>query len=154
MRTSFKMAYVRQPSPQPYLLGKVVTRKDIGCLYKDITTQTENAQNAVAPDVKKDTLPVQCKQQPVNQPLRPVRKRKRPIRYRDSAHASSVQSASDSGTFYKVKRVLGQRPKGGTTEYLVHFAGEPAQNAIWTPWGDLNSKTQNLVKSNPPPVLQ
>ncbi|KAK3097378.1 hypothetical protein FSP39_009117 [Pinctada imbricata] len=148
-----KMAYVRQPSPQPYLLGKVVSRKDIGCTHRNIASQTEphidNSQNtAVTLDASGGN------QQSTNHKSRPIRKRRKPLRYRDSDHVSSLQSASDSGTFYKVKRILGQRTMNGKTEYLVHFSGEPAQNAIWTAIGDLNPKMQSFVKNNPPPVLQ
>lgn len=49
-------------------------------------------------------------------------------------------SASSDSTFYKIKRILGQRRTPIGIEYLVRFAGEPAQNDIWIPESDQNVK--------------
>ena len=40
-------------------------------------------------------------------------------------------SESSDNEFYKIKCVLAQRPTAAGLEYLVHFAGEPAQNMFF-----------------------
>ncbi|KAK3096224.1 hypothetical protein FSP39_024622 [Pinctada imbricata] len=146
-----KIAFVRAPSPSPYLTSEVVTRTDLETTQESRATQTQD-------------IPVQGHQPRIQsddsakenvQPLRPKRlNRKRPIRYRNSDHISTVpdSSCSDAGKFFKVKRIIGQRGSDSNKEYLIQFAGEPAQNAVWTKWKDLNPKLQEVVKSYPPPL--
>ena len=173
-----KMAYVRAPSPQPYLLGPVVTRTTVSHTLSDKHTQTDTqphrevipelglhdiAQEDLRPKEPKHTLPKDhskvehCNPPVPQESLRPRRLRRKPLRYRDLDHSdplsAEISSMSDSGTLYKVKRVLGQRGSGNSKEYLVHFCGEPAQNSMWLPWEALNAKTQQVIKQKPPPLL-
>nr|XP_022297526.1 uncharacterized protein LOC111106938 [Crassostrea virginica] len=143
-----KMAYVRAPSPQPYLLGPVVTRTTVSHTLSDKHTQTDTQ-----PD--REVIPELGLHDIATEDLR--RLRRKPLRYRDLDHSdplsAEIKSMSDSGTLYKVKRVLGQRGSGNSKKYLVHFCGEPAQNSMWLPWGALNAKTQQVIKQKPPPLL-
>ena len=95
---------------------------------------------------------------PVTPPPRPQRVRRKPVRYRNSSHVSAISdtnsSLSDKGKFYKVKKVIGQRGTDPNKEYLIHYVGEPAQNAVLTLWKDLNETLKRVVKSKPPPVLK
>ena len=43
--------------------------------------------------------------------------------------------------------MLAQRQTSAGLEYLVHFAGEPAQNAIWIPDLGLNVKAMEYIKT-------
>ena len=158
-----KMAYVRQPSPLPYLMGPVTTRKDLQPKVSDHSTQTDEIHIATppeqhSPDVQTETVSAESDQQPLSPdtlPKRPVRTRRKPLRFRDSDHISSLTSGCfDSGQYYKVKRVIGQRIQNNKTSYLVQFSGEPAQNAMWISWEDLSPKAKRVVKSKPPPILQ
>ena len=85
---------------------------------------------------------------------RPKRNIRKPKRYCDSDHVDAKDlSASSDNTFYKIKRVLAQRQTPNGVEYLVHFAGEPAQNAIWIPESDLNVKARQYVKTKSVPFI-
>jgi hypothetical protein len=56
--------------------------------------------------------------------------------------ASWFETTSETeSTFYKIKRILAQR-KRDKPEYLVQFMGEPAQNAVWTTFDQLNPQAQ------------
>jgi hypothetical protein len=168
-----KMAYVRASSPQPYLLGPVVTHTTVSVASSDKHTQTDIRPNQglypqdpqVNDEVQEENKVAVPENRTSRGPkphapperVRPCRRRTKPLRYRDSDHQDplsvEISSMSDSGMLYKVKRVLGQRRSGHSKEYLVHFAGEPAQNSMWLPLEALNAKTQQLVKQKPPPFL-
>ena len=57
--------------------------------------------------------------------------------------------SSDSDSYHKIKRVLGQRD----SKYLVQIVGEPADNAVWVASSALNAKAKRAIKINPPPTL-
>lgn len=147
------MAYVREPNPQPFLLGSITTHQDIPQSV-DSSTQTSNLQ----PEPILQT-PVVVPKAPPPPPLpnlnRPVRKRQKPIRYRDTVDISisSEESSLSEDVYYKVKKIIGQRKNGDSVEYLVQFAGEPAQNAMWIPFSDLNTKARNALLKSQPPML-
>ena len=86
-----------------------------------------------------------------------MRKRQRPIRFQgstfDSDSSAGNMTHTESDTYFKIKRVLARRNRNGRTEYLVQFSGEPAQNALWIPYEQLNPHTQQFVRSNPTPVI-
>ena len=121
------------------------------------------AQEDLRPKEPKHTLPKDhskvehCNPPVPQESLRPRRLRRKPLRYRDLDHSdplsAEISSMSDSGTLYKVKRVLGQRGSGNSKEYLVHFCGEPAQNSMLLPWEALNAKTQQVIKQQLLPLL-
>jgi hypothetical protein len=64
-----------------------------------------------------------------------------------------MSETSDTSKFYKIRRILGQRQGQNAIEYFVQFKGEPAQNAIWIPFHDLNRQTQKQVILKPPPKI-
>ena len=86
-------------------------------------------------------------------PDRPRRTICKPIRYRHCDSHDTGYSGSSDSSFYKVKKVLAQRGQGNKLEYLIHFKGEPAQNAMWLPFNCLNSCTKRIVLENPPVQL-
>ena len=158
-----KMAYVRQPSPLPHLMGPVTTRKDLKPKVSDHSTQTDEIHIATppeqhSPDVQTENVSAESDQQPLSPdtlPKRPVRNRRKPLPFLDSDHISSLTSGCfDSGQYYKVKRVIWQRIQNNKTSYLVQFSGEPTQNEMWISWEDLLPKAKRVVKSKPPPILQ
>ena len=87
---------------------------------------------------------------------RPQRKRKKPSRYNDDEFIQSFNDSisTDSGRYYKVKRILAKRETTNGPLYLVHFVGEPAQNARWLEENKLDVKTRKLMKSKPPPLIE
>ena len=86
--------------------------------------------------------------------VRPKRTIRKPKRYCDSNHLDIKDlSVSSDNEFYKIKRVLAQRPTAAGLEYLVQFAGEPAQNAIWIPDSGLNVKAKEYIKSKSIPFI-
>ncbi|MEW8548163.1 MAG: DDE-type integrase/transposase/recombinase, partial [Candidatus Thiodiazotropha sp.] len=86
--------------------------------------------------------------------IRPRRIIVKPKRFRDSDHVNLKDySVSSEPEFYRIKRVLAQRKTPSGLEYLVHFAGEPAQNAIWIPDSDLNVKAKAYVKNKSIPFI-
>ena len=82
---------------------------------------------------------------------RSTRKCNEPVRFRD--YSESISETSDTSKFYKIRRILGQRQGQNAIEYFVQFKGEPAQNAIWIPFHDLNRQTQKQVILKPPPKI-
>ena len=141
-----KIAYVRAPAPSPYLTSEVKTRINLHVPTDDKCVQTDPPK------------PVADPPKPATPPPRPQRVRRKPVRYRNSSHVSAISdtnsSLSDKGKFYQVKKVIGQRGTDPNKEYLIHYVGEPAQNAVWTLWKDLNETLKRVVKSKPPPVLK
>ncbi|KAK3105335.1 hypothetical protein FSP39_022873 [Pinctada imbricata] len=153
-----KIAFVRAPTPSPYLTSKVKTSIDVHittdnkCVQTDSSVPVTNLPLQVTPQVTPQ------RSQHLRSPSpRPKRIRRKPVRYRNSSHVSDISdinSLSDKGKFFKVKKVIGQRGSNSDKEYLIHYVGEPAQNAVWTKWVDLNDKLKRVVKSNPPPILK
>ena len=85
--------------------------------------------------------------------LRPKRATVKPKRFRDSDHTDFKDSSVSSDTeFYRIKRVLARQTSNGL-EYLVHFADEPAQNAIWIQDSSLNVKAKEYVKNKSIPFI-
>ncbi|CAG2242619.1 unnamed protein product [Mytilus edulis] len=137
-----KIAYVRAPEPSDYFLSKVYTA-EINRESDDPTTDSDSEHTEAI-------LPL-----PQTQPVvrRSTRTRKRPIRFQLSTldTNSSDEFTTQSDTYYKVKRILSQRKINEKTEYRVQFKGEPAQNALWIPFEQLNEHTKKMVQSKPPP---
>ena len=86
---------------------------------------------------------------------RSTRNKKKPIRFQDDSFTEPGDNSvsSDGHRFYKVKRILAKKLIDGTWSYLVHFAGEPAQNACWVKELQLDTKTRKLVRIRPPPQI-
>lgn len=138
-----KQGYIRKPNPSPYF--KVIkTSKDIKFVNAETQTSIVKQNAAVTPV------------QEIRTSKRQVRK---PIRFRDYNHVDPIEEvtghsvSSDSDGFHKVKRILAQRLNGERREYLVHVSGEPADNAIWVPFSNLNAKARFAIEKRPPPLL-
>lgn len=144
-----KAAYVREPTPSPYFIPSVTTKisQDIACEDKGIQTEIikhTGTQDNVLPTAESVRPSVSNQGNPSARTIR------KPVRYMDTQVSGSESSFSDS-KYFKVKKVLAQRTVNDQTQYLVHFSDEPAQNAMWLDFDDLNSTTKQLVLSNPPP---
>ncbi|CAG2243081.1 unnamed protein product [Mytilus edulis] len=137
-----KIAHVRAPTKSDYFLSKVHTA-EINRESDDPSTDSDSEHTEAIPPL------------PQTQPVvrRSTRTRKRPIRFQLSTldTNSSDEFTTQSDTYYKVKRILSQRKINGKTEYRVQFKGEPAQNALWIPFEQLNEHTKKMVQSKPPP---
>lgn len=149
-----KMAYVRQPDPTPYFLGKIVTYEngqndDTENISPNV--HTENNMT-VSPDM---TVPSANNSQSDRQVVRrSSRTRKAPDRFGVKVDdVLSDESVPDKRGFHKIKRVLGQRIINGNKQFLIQFSGEPAENALWVPLSNLNEKLKNAVQATPPPVI-
>lgn len=83
--------------------------------------------------------------------------RKRPVKFREiSEHDSDtddIYSPSDSSMYHKVNLILGQRTTNGKTGYIVHFKGEPAHNAMWLSFDQLNDQAKETVFKYPPKTI-
>lgn len=81
----------------------------------------------------------------------------KPLRYRTSSNddpeSTSDLSSTSSGEQYKIKRILAQRKTDSGIEYLIHFVGEPSQNAQWLPASFLNDIARKVVTTRPPPFV-
>jgi hypothetical protein len=139
-----KKAFVREPTPSDFF--SVVSSRQVA--VKDQSCQTE-----AIPD-----------QQPTEPPIpentkRPKRIIKRPHRNRDENYVDprslAIYSASsDTEECHKIKKILGQRHTPTGLQYLIHVAGEPADNAFWVGPSYLNSKARETVRVAPPPFIE
>ncbi len=148
-----KMAYVRCPNPLPYFPDTVLTH---------IPPTADSDPSDSLPTAVPETADKPCTSHPPPLPpplsppaatsSRPQRTRKPPVRYGQPVPLDST--GSESPVYHHIKRVLAQRTgNSGTTEYLVHISGEPAQNAIWVPLSSLDAKAKQSVRVKPPPSV-
>ena len=108
---------------------------------------TKNTENTSDDDIQDLHLPRRS---------RPKRQIRKPVRYLSNSeygHQTSVESSSTDSTYFKFKLILAQRTRNGNQEYLVQHKGEPAQNAFWTPFEQLNETAKQSVTKRPPPVI-
>lgn len=150
------MAYVRRPDPSPYFLGKVATYENGQVNDTEIVSPNVHTENNMirSPDTTIPTVATNQSDRPVVR--RSSRTRKAPDRFGvkvDIDHVLSDESVPDKSSFYKIKRVLGQRSLNANKQYLIQFSGEPAENALWVPLSNLNEKLKKAVQANPPPVI-
>ena len=109
-----------------------------------------NSNNATDEQTKK------CKGKSIQSPIRKsTRLKKKPARFEDESFTDPGDKtvSSDENRFYKVKRILARKIMDGTMSYLVHFIGEPAQNARWLKESDFDKKTRDLINHRPPPQI-
>ncbi|CAG2237233.1 unnamed protein product [Mytilus edulis] len=109
-----------------------------------------NSNNATDEQTKK------CKGKSIQSPIRKsTRLKKKPARFEDESFTDPGDKtvSSDENRFYKVKRILARKIVDGTMSYLVHFIGEPAQNARWLKESDFDKKTRDLINHRPPPQI-
>lgn len=83
---------------------------------------------------------------------RPKRQIEKPACFQTNESNYNETTSETESTFYKIKRILAQR-KRDKPEYLVQFMGEPAQNAVWTTFDQLNPQVQKSVVRRPPPIV-
>lgn len=155
-----KMAFVREPSPMPYFMDKVVTRIETPIPEPpqsnlEVTQATGPSQDRPLPTkvVSKEaglsqdsaSLPT-----PISRPKRSIRK---PLRFRNSDHTAGDIVSSDSSSQFKIKRVIGQRLVGDDARYKVTLRGEPSHNSFWVSKNDLDAKARQRVNMYPPPLL-
>lgn len=155
-----KMAFVREPSPMPYFMDKVVTRIETPIPEPpqsdlEVTQATGPSQDRPLPTkvVSKEaglsqdsaSLPT-----PIARPKRSIRK---PLRFRNSDHTAGDIVSSDSSSQFKIKRVIGQRLVGDDAQYKVTLRGEPSHNSFWVSKNDLDAKARQRVNMYPPPLL-
>lgn len=150
-----KIAYIRAPQPTDYFVPEVRTKigrtGKVEPLDKDTTTDNQTVDNIVSESSDTD------RSSSALAPLRrSTRVRKRPVRFEglsfDNA-SSSDNGATTSDTYYKIKRILAQRTRDGQKEYKVQFKGEPAQNAMWIPYDQMNSHAKTVINRKPVPQL-
>ena len=79
---------------------------------------------------------------------RPARKIRKPVRYQSNISDYGGSTSETDTSYYKIKRILAQR-KRKKPEYLVHFKGEPAQNAVYLTFDQLNAQAQKSVVDCP-----
>lgn len=147
-----KIAFVRAPNPGNYFIPSN------GPANHDQTNDAET--DNLAPETRPEQTTDNELHEPVRLPrTRPKRQVRKPVRYRDSSNSddklfyqSTIDSSTDD-TYYKVKRILAQRTRDGKRQYLVHYKGEPAQNAIWTVLDQLNEAAKEAVTRRPPPTV-
>lgn len=154
-----KIAHVRSPTPGNYFHVTSTVKVDTAVQTEadSVHLDSPTVLNAQSPSLtseeitSSDMLHISSEKPLVTRSRRRIRK---PKRYRNEEHVDpSALSSSNTDRFYKVKRVLGQRSRGKEIEYLVHFAGEPAQNAEWVTFRNLNTTTQRAVRLNPPKCI-
>lgn len=153
-----KQACVRQPEPSPFfkVIKSVNDRKTLNKCSQTDHTQTQN--DHIQPSDKKNT---ETKSKTYGtKPRKSQRNIKKPIRYRNSDHVNpfdmsslDLTVSSDSDGFHKIKRILAKKNENDTVNYLVQIRGEPAENAIWVPYSNLNVKAKAAIKKRPPPNI-
>lgn len=169
-----KMAYVRAPSPTKFFADGVITNQqdaqdnqsghesrstDIDSSngvnsFFDVDTDIDSVNdraNQFSESTRGDTNSAYSEECQVEQ-VRNIpqsRTRRKPVRFRDIDHVdpnhlfgSSV--SSDENGHHQIKRVTAQKYTSRGTEYLVHLVGEPAQNALWIHFHNLNAKAQRF----------
>lgn len=142
-----KMAYVRCPNPAPYLLDNVHTS------LRKVVAHTLDAVPAESSQSDTQTVRKATSKTSKNTPIRrSSRVSKKPNRLGIQSTIGHSSLSSDSDGYHKIKRVLGLRKVGKSTEYLIQVQGEPAQNAFWAPFNNLDKKTQIKVIAYPPIV--
>lgn len=123
--------------------------------FDHMTSTQETHSKSAAQSESSDPPTVDPDPQPVpstSVSTRPRRIVRKPLRYQDSSVDLGDISSSDhcSPTILcKIKRILAKRGSGYDVEYLVHFVGEPFQEATWVRYEDLNDTAQKFVKSHP-----
>lgn len=146
-----KVAYVQTPDPHNYFLPELKTTCTENQLVQD---QEDHLQKE--PEVTAGTI---LSAPPVSPPpRRSARLRKRPIRFQGSSFDTDSSSEQDletteSDIYYKIKRILATRTREGKPEYKIQFKGEPAQNAMWIPFEQLNQYARTLIQQKPPPCI-
>ena len=156
-----KMAYVRVPNNAGYLLDRVVTnQRDIAVVPTDIpgtepdialVTNGHTTTDVPEPEVTSSATELPVVAEP--EVRRSSRVRQKPAKFRDGTFVSLEGSESDQVTPRKIKRILAERTVGNNTEYLVHYVGEPAQNAGWVPRSQLTQKNLLALERRPPPQI-
>ena len=138
-----KVAYIRAPNPSDYFLPEV-RRKADETASENINKDSTVLETNISESANVSSAPVQM------EPRRSVRQRRKPSRFRDYTLNSDSDSPSEESNhndkFYKIRRVLAQRHRNNSFEYLIQFESDAAQNAIWIPFHHLNSHTQRRIK--------
>ena len=133
-----KMAYVREPTPKPYFLGKVVTCENNPQVTRDsIKSQpVNNEENQSRLEIKLNGDVELC---------RSCRNRKPPDRHGYPVDLDVILSSDDGIMdemgYHKIKRILGQKCLDNKKLYLVHLVGE---HAVWVPFSSLNGKAKKV----------
>jgi hypothetical protein len=145
-----KMAYVREPTPKPYFLGKVVTCENNPQVTRDsIKTQPVNNEETESRSEIGMNGDVELR--------RSCRNRKPPERYGNPVDLEVILSSDDgimdAMGYHKIKRILGQKCLDNKKLYLVHLVGEPAEHAVCVTFSSLNGKAKRSVQIKPPPVI-
>ena len=136
----FKVAYVRAPQPADYFLPSHT--------QTTLTQDTGNTETSSSEETKQVNVP------PTPQLLRRSnRVRVPPKRYQEYSIYNTDSISEEPEEYYKVKWVLAQRKNNGMDEYFIQFKGEPAQNAQWIPFNQLNEYTQNMIHRKLPPSI-
>ena len=161
-----KIAYIRAPNPTNFYIPKTVTNEgnhvtdssdsDIEPLDRNsdaVTKQgVDSSSHAPAVNTRTKAGSRQGADSSSTAPVentRPKRQIRKPARFQSGY--DSTQSETDNN-YYKIKRVLGRRNREDP-EYLVQFKGEPAQNALWTKFNQLNPQAQKCVLDKAPPFI-
>lgn len=159
-----KPAYVRAPTPTNYFCVTRTTKVDI-CVQTDpiatesIDTKLQQDSTAhsdvlrVDSEPSRETLDRTSKtKEPAPRPRRVVNK---PRRYCsvDNVYPDDISSSDINDKQYNVKRVLARRQIDSEMEYLVHWVGEPSQNASWVKFSDLNESAKLSVIVKPPKLI-
>lgn len=161
------IAYVRAPNPGNFFLPRVTTddknRQDdqppnADLIKLNVPTNHEADSsfilNSIAAEQGTESNSLSELDEP-SEPViqrRPKRQIKKPARFQTNESNYNETTSETESTFYKIKRILAQR-KRDKPEYLVQFMGEPAQNAVWTTFDQLNPQAQKSVVRRPPPIV-
>jgi hypothetical protein len=150
-----KIAFVYAPNPNNYFFQEPAVANET---EHDVNDQQSNSEKKKQPITKNTENTSDADIQDVHLPTRSRSKRqiRKPVRYLSNSeygHQTSVESSSTDSTYFKFKLILAQRTRNGNREYLVQYKGEPAQNALWTPFEQLNETTKQSVAKRPSPVI-
>ncbi|CAG2230742.1 unnamed protein product [Mytilus edulis] len=139
------------------IFTSLLQRFDLIKANPDQTLSTEGKQTfAYYSNNATDEQTKKCKGKSIQSPIRKsTRLKKKPARFEDESFTDPGDKtvSSDENRFYKVKRILARKIMDGTMSYLVHFIGEPAQNARWLKESDFDKKTRDLIKRRLPPQI-
>lgn len=129
---SLKLAFVREPSPMPYFIDKVVHIEtpipEPPQSNFDVTQETGPSQESPLPNkvVSKEAGSSQDSASLPTPIWRPKRSIRKPLRFRNSDHTAGDVVSSDSSSQFNIKRIIGQRLVGDNTQYKVTLRGEPS----------------------------
>ncbi len=151
-----KIAFVRATNPTNYFIQEPGVANETEHNVNDQKSNSEEKKKQPVTKNTENTSDDDIQNLHLSTRSRPKRQIRKPVRYLSNSeygHQTSVESSSTDSTYFKIKRILAQRTRNGNQEYLVQYKGEPAQNAVWTPFEQLNETAKQSVTKRLPPLI-